>query len=514
MENSRIIDDILNEWALRSHDGLASGYSTPKNIKVFAEILSEYGLEQNQVDGTMSDMFGEAKNTANKGEDYEYLFKVTDPNNKNKAPTLISIGHPDQEKYPDYPKAQKYNGPHDLKPEQYRVANDDNINNAIAASEKDPVFQKLRNVKKVSLANVRKLKEIFEAFDDKSLIKKYRGMYDTIPTIEEVLDIYKGKKYPEFQPLINKIDDNKFAGAGRGEMPIVFLLQGASSGGNRKMDIIFAELGDKEGGVEVKEVTGGTIAISAPTLDNFSNSKFNVAIHELALAVNKMPKMKDFMLKVLKDKGVSNGGLYPDIGTDSNLEKHEAAINAFFEDPKVGEVSQFLLDSIFIISEKIIQRKNNPNDKEKESIGSVEIDIGNKHREFKVPDDKVPELNAAIDSAQGEKTTLNVPISPKDEESDEAIADRAMKLSFFRENWDQARVQKEIMDLIVKKYTKMIIIDKRKKQNNAYLYDESKIRTLEFIALGFGKLFMYVPGMGKNKAQALGDVGTTATPTS
>jgi hypothetical protein len=513
MENPKIINDILNEWAMRSHDGLVSGHDTPENMIVLNEILSEYGLEQNQVDGAIGDMFGEAKKTVNTGEDYEYLFKVSDPNKKDKAPTLISIGHPDQEKYPDYPKSQKYNGPHDLKPEQYRVANDQNINNAIAASEKDPVFQKLRNVKKVSLANVRKLKEIFETFENKSLINKYRRMYDTIPTIEEALDIYSGKKYPEFQQLINKIDDNKFAGAGRGEMPIVFLLQGASSGGNRKMDIIFAEFGDKEGGVEVKEVSGGTIAISAPTLDKFSNSKFNIAIHELALAANKEPKMKDFMLKILKDVGVNNGGLYPNVGENPNLDKHETAINAFFEDPKVGEVSQFLLDSIFIISEKILRQRENPDNKEKESIGSVEIDIGNKHREFKVPDDKVPELNAAIDSAQGEKTTLNVPISPKDEEGDEVIAERAMKLSFFRENWDQARVQNEIMKLIVDKYTKMIIIDKRKKQNNAYLYDKAQIRTLEFIALGFGKLFMYVPGMGRSKAQASGDVGATATAT-
>ena len=514
MENSKIIDDTLNEWAMRSHDGLVSGHNTPENIKVFSEILFEYGLEQTQVEETVDAMFGEAKKTNNTGEDYEYLFKVTDPKNKNNVTKLISIGHPDQDKYPDYPKAQRYNGPHDLKPDQYRVANDQNINNAIAASEKDPIFQKLRNVKKVSLANVRKLKEVFETFDNKSLINKYRRMYDSVPTIDDALDIYKGQKYPEFQPLINKIDDNKFAGAGRGEMPIVFLLKGASSGGNRKMDIIFAEFGDKEGGVEVKEVTGGTIAISAPTLDNFSNSKFNVAIHELALAANKTPRMKDFMLKVLKDPGINNGGLYPDIGNNPNLEKHEIAINAFFEDPKVGEVSQFLLDAIFIISEKIIKRKESGNKKGKESIGSVEIDIGNKHREFKVPDDKVPALNAAIDAVQGEKTILTVPISPKDESSDEAIADKAMKLSFFRENWDQSRVQNEIMNLIIKKYTKMIIIDKRKKQNNAYLYDTTKIRTLEFVALGFGKIFMYVPGMGKSKAQAVGDVGATATPIS
>jgi hypothetical protein len=162
-----------------------------------------------------------------------------------------------------------------------------------------------------------------------------------------------------------------------------------------------------------------------------------------------------------------------------------------------------------------IQRKNNPDNKEKESIGSIEIDIGNKHREFKIPDDKIPELNTAIDSTQGKETTLSVPISPKDEESDETIADKAMKLSFFRENWDEKRVQDEIIDLVTGKYKKMIIISKKKGTNDAVLYDEAKIKTLEFVALGFGKLYMYVPGMGRSKSQAAGDVGAaTATPTS
>ena len=513
MDKNKIIDDILNEWAMRSHDGLVSGHDTPENIEVLNEILNEYGMSQEQINEMTSDLFGEAKKSANAGEDYEYLFKVTDPKNKNKVLKLISVGHPDQEKYPDYPKAQQYTGPHDLSPEQYKVANDKNINDALASSETDPTFKKFRNIKKVSLANVRKLKEVFQLFDDQTIVEKYRALYDSISTIEEAIKIYKGELRPEFQSLINKIDDTRFAGAGRGEIPIVFILKGASSGGNRKMDIVFAELGDKEGGVEVKEVTGGTIAISAPTLDGFSNSPFNIAIHELALAVNKMPKMKDFLTKVLKDVGISKGGLYPDMGTDSNLDKHIQAIKSFFEDPKVGEVSQFLLDAIFLVSEKINRRRKTRNNNGKESAASIDIDIGNKHREFKVPDEKIPDLNAAVDAARGEKTTLNIPIAPKDEESDEAIADKAIKLSFFKENWDHVRVQKEIMELITKKYKKMIIIDKRKKQNNAFLYDENKIKTLEFVALGFGKLYMYVPGMGKSKAQATDGVETDTSST-
>jgi hypothetical protein len=340
---------------------------------------------------------------------------------------------------------------------------------------------------------------VFDAFPNKSLVTRYKAMFDKVPTIEEAIEIYKGNQYPEFQPLINAIDDVKFAGGGRGEIPIVFILKGARSGGGTDMDILFAELADKKGGVEVKEVTGATIAISAPTLTGFSNSKFNIAIHELALAANKTKGMKDFIEKVLKD----DGELFKPIGQVDKIHKKIDAVNAFFADPKVGEVSQFLLDAIFIVSEKI---KNPITGKPKE-LGSVEIDIGNKHREFKVPDDQVAALNAKIDNVGAEKATLDVPIEPKIEKDDGNIAEKCMKLSFFKEDWDEERVQKEIMDLIIGKYKRMIIISKKKGVNDAQLYDENRIKTLEFVALGFGKLYMYVPGMGKSKAQAAADTG-------
>ena len=111
MENDKIIDWILNEWAMRSPDGLVGGHDTPENIKVLNEILSERKL---------------------KSEDDLYLFKVEDVDGKVKH--LISIGHPD----PKYKDLEIYKGPHQLPPEKYRVANDTNINDALAASEKDP----------------------------------------------------------------------------------------------------------------------------------------------------------------------------------------------------------------------------------------------------------------------------------------------------------------------------------------------------------------------------------------
>jgi hypothetical protein len=44
MDKNKIINDILNEWAMRSHDGLVSGHDTPENMIVLNEILSEKGI--------------------------------------------------------------------------------------------------------------------------------------------------------------------------------------------------------------------------------------------------------------------------------------------------------------------------------------------------------------------------------------------------------------------------------------------------------------------------------------
>jgi hypothetical protein len=62
MDKNKIIDDILNEWAMRSHDGLVSGHDTPENMEVLNEILNEYGLEELwKGDWDVSDDVGDKK---------------------------------------------------------------------------------------------------------------------------------------------------------------------------------------------------------------------------------------------------------------------------------------------------------------------------------------------------------------------------------------------------------------------------------------------------------------------
>ena len=493
MDKNKIIDDILNEWAMRSHDGLASGHNTLENFEILGEILNEYGLTDEQIDEITDGVYIEAK--APKSKDSAYLFAIKDPKTKKKT-KLVSYGHPNQKKYPD---GEIYDGPHELPIEKYKTANKQNANNAKAAAERDPVFKALRDVKGISIDNVRKLKEVFEAFKDTNVIANFKSKYDTIKSIQDGIRIYEGRLYPEFQGLINKIDDTRFAGAGRGELPFVFLLKGATSGGNREVDILFAEAD-----VEVKEISNASIAISAPTLPGFSNSKFNVAIHELALAVNKIKGFKEFILKVLED----DGELYAPM-SNPNIEKHKESIIKFFADPKVGEVSYYLLDAIFIISNKIIEKKSSG--RKDEPKATIDVDVGDKHREFKVPDQSVSALSAQLNkiSKGSEPTKLDVDITYTDEDGDEYIAQQAMKLSFFKENWDKERVQEEIIKLISKKYTKLLIIDKSK-GNKAILFGPSEINGLEFYALGFGKIHMLVPGMGGSKTQAVSDTGKPA----
>ena len=46
MDKSKIINYVISEWAMRSHDGLASGHDSPENVQVLNEILEELGITE------------------------------------------------------------------------------------------------------------------------------------------------------------------------------------------------------------------------------------------------------------------------------------------------------------------------------------------------------------------------------------------------------------------------------------------------------------------------------------
>jgi 3-oxoacyl-[acyl-carrier-protein] synthase III len=53
MEKSKIIEYVLNEWAMRSPDGLADGFDVQENIDLLENILKEYGLDEEDIQNVM-----------------------------------------------------------------------------------------------------------------------------------------------------------------------------------------------------------------------------------------------------------------------------------------------------------------------------------------------------------------------------------------------------------------------------------------------------------------------------
>ena len=45
-DENKILDELLQDWAMNSDDGLAGGYNTPENIKALENTLVSKGFEK------------------------------------------------------------------------------------------------------------------------------------------------------------------------------------------------------------------------------------------------------------------------------------------------------------------------------------------------------------------------------------------------------------------------------------------------------------------------------------
>jgi len=56
MKKEKLINDILSEWSMRSHDGLASGYNNADNLGILRSLLEEKKFSNEVVIDIVSDM--------------------------------------------------------------------------------------------------------------------------------------------------------------------------------------------------------------------------------------------------------------------------------------------------------------------------------------------------------------------------------------------------------------------------------------------------------------------------
>lgn len=506
MDKSKIINDVLNEWAMRSPDGLAGGYSSKENIPVLDEILVEHGFSYDEIYEVMSGMFGEseaadleAKRGRKKGS-ITAKFAPFQLFRDERDPSVIKVYNRDKQKF-DYADGAVY--PYELKPEikrKLKTNTEQNINRAREALglEVEKEWRGMRVQKHVSPGNVERMKAAIEKFEtetgNSSAVDLFLSRYDHYPMqkIQDAMDFYSGTSFEgkQVKDLVVAIDEGTaHAPTGRGEMVFVFILKNMTSGGNKMMDLVIAEAradvekygGDQ--GIEVKEATNKVIGISLPTLKGYTHSEFYKAITELINLVHKYgDTMLASILDILKEKT-----------DDIKYKTYSEEMIAFFNDPKSGEISLDLIAALMVVSAHLGEISS------KGKKGAVmDIEIGGEETEFEISN--VPDVKKAIATAKKSASAdadveLNVVGKYQGTKPTEDLETEMKKIRFFKEMITPSKIDNMVANLMTAKYSKLLVVDKSPSaKQRATLYDKATMNQLKFASLGFGKLYLMLPG--------------------
>ena len=256
------------------------------------------------------------------------------------------------------------------------------------------------------------------------------------------------------------------------------------------MDLVIAEAVGKEKeygreqGIEVKETTNKIIGISAPTLHGYSTSLVSKAIHELVVLIHrhKDAGLLDGMLGILRGgKGASKYDAYA------------AALTKFFNDPKSGEISMDLLTALFIVSSRIRLRGTSG----KKSDAKMDIVMGDKETEFAITNPA--HIKASLDAIEKKQGSghikMNIGARHIGTGTTESIENILNKSIFSKERLTPIKIQTEITKLLTDKYSKLLVVDKSDNASErATLYDKSTMFKLKFAFIGFGKIYLSLPG--------------------
>jgi hypothetical protein len=449
MDKNKIIDDILNEWAMRSHDGLVSGHDTPENIEVLNEILAELDIDAGDFgvgigDGTADEETAKKIKKSGKLPVPQSKFIKKDKITKKQYVT----GH---KNYKDgtliddiksgnatfLTPSEKANLPIDDKERQARIDNDiwedfgAPNGKAVGSDYVEKMKDAVKRAEKVSKVN-------FVQFYNKCSIAKAKEIYEST----------------QYKTVIDAINSVRHQGLGRGELAFAFLLKGVKSGGMGDVDLINVE---GYGKVEVKEVGNkGTekVRISSSTLAGFSRSEFKNAIEDLASMVRRDKEFGNFLIKILSGKNPDGTYLYPHQRTPTK-EETEMLTN-FVEDPKTADMPKNLFRALVIISAKLQSSKPSGTKKDQAKIA---VAIGQDKKEFGLSDTGIAKQQLDMVAQHPEspqKVTLTV--SPSADESDKDYVEMAKSVKFFEKNYNLKTISEEITNLVSGKYKGMLIV--------------------------------------------------------
>ena len=459
MDKSKIIDYVISEWAMRSHDGLASGYGTKENIDVLKEILAESDASCEEIDEVFSVIEGRPPSKVNPkffkrlgGKDVAKKDHPYYPEGTSMEDIVSGKATPRPEDV-----TRKMLG---LKPKNATkpstgggLRSDKNFTEEENKKFEDYGSPQGKGVRKDDVEHVRDSIRIF----DKN--REFMSLYNTLD-LSNAIEQYGNTN---LAPVINAIDKRERKGLGRGELAFIFMLKDYKSGGTADVDLLYAEAG---GDIEMKELTGKSkkkiVKVSAATLNGFYGSEFKVAVDELAMALNKNKGLGPFLERVLSGtKENSAEPLYPTSEPVNITKVQTEALSNFIKYKRTTEMPAGLFNALAIIGNKLAA-SDAKRPKDRIPPARADIVIGKDKQEYRIenPADAKRDMDK-LSSSLDKKADINLTVSLGATKTDAEIEQLAENLDFFKKQYTIESISEELSGLISEKYSGILLIDKR-----------------------------------------------------
>ena len=514
MDKNKIINDILNEWAMRSHDGLVSGHDTPENMAVLNEILAEKRLsispeqiaaekEKSRKERTVARAKAKQERDAAKKKAKE----------EEEAKKALPVGIPEEALQDKYFVTKRNGDKVAYKNPYYK---DGTLFELISSGKADMTLEGIE-------------KNLGDKIEGKNISEKYvrlilKAVRDhSVPTQPSFLSYYNKcditlamKVFEDYADIVRVIEKDKKTLLGRGELTFVFLLKGAKTGG-KGVDILLVEgLGD----IEVKEVKDKDlkIQISAATFNGWDQSETKTAIDELATEIR---HDKNFGLylkdEVLEGTNPDKTPKYPARERGSRKKTEVTATQKEkFKDFITRTRTSEMHASVFYAFEWIWQKLLSPFPKEtgdksdntaNTGRAKLSIAVGGDTKEFNLvnPQKAAITIKDVSNTLKRGDSPSNIPVSfdvSKEIESGETDNEEyyylARTLDYFKYKITKEKISAEINEIARKKYSGYLVIYET---GGYYLsvFARTQDAVLEFSSLGLAKINAFlkadVPGM-------------------
>ena len=422
------LDDILTEWALLSPDGLASGHKSVENIEVLKAILHEHGTSPDEVSRIVSDVI-------NDGEAAEQQLEFP-------TDSTTSV--------------------------ESRVTD-------------------LMKVKKVR-------REFAEKF--RTILSKHpelMSIYNAAKTLDDALAIYNSGTWngQNYRAAFVEIDDQiKHKGLGRGEMILVYLIDGCISGGSKSGDL---ELSDGTS-VDVKEIDDSNeILVMVNSIDKYQNLGFVRALHKLKSFLESEPEAETVLTQAYQSDKTANASTTSaanidppilDSGLDeSTLTEKTDPMLAFLHDRNVYEMGAAVFAGLAKIRDglnKMTSGQRVPD--------TVTFSIGDDKKIFLLDQSEIKALRSILDKIDGKFTKIAFQAAGFDDRNAQYLIPILKSLDIFTVGSNAVTVQSIHAELIkALHYDGIVFVDNGSAHKMTYV-PKSKMEDYSTSPMKFSRL--------------------------